>query len=85
PFRSRPAVITSDLYRHFIYATPKEASDTLKTFANNANLAQHNAFLLENILLKNAIINHEFDPFSAKAIDASGMKFWSNTMANAMI
>ena len=84
PFRSRPAVITSDLYRHFIYATQKEASDTLKTFANNANLAQHNAFLLENILLKNAIINHEFDPFSAKAIDASGMNFWSNTMANAM-
>lgn len=84
PFRSRPAVITSDLYRHFIYATPKQASDTLKTFANNANLAQHNAFLLENILLKNAIINHEFDPFSAKAIDASGMNFWSNTMANAM-
>jgi serine protease len=84
PFRSRPAVITSDLYRHFIYATPKEASDTLKTFANNANLAQHNAFLLENILLKNVIINHEFDPFGAKAIDASGMNFWSNTMANAM-
>ncbi|WP_148790122.1 S8 family serine peptidase [Campylobacter concisus] len=84
PFRSRPAVITSDLYRHFIYATPKQASDTLKTFANNANLAQHNAFLLENILLKNAIINHEFDPFGAKAIDASGMNFWSNTMANAM-
>ena len=84
PFRSRPAVITSDLYRHFIYATPKEASDTLKTFANNANLAQHNAFLLENILLKNAIINHEFDPFGAKASDGNGMKFWSNTIANAM-
>ena len=84
PFRSRPAVITSDLYRHFIYTTPKEARDTLKTFANDANLAQHNAFLLENILLKNAIINHEFDPFGAKASDANGMKFWSNTMANAM-
>ena len=84
PFRSRPAVITSDLYRHFIYATPKQASDTLKTFANNANLAQHNAFLLESILLKNAIINHEFDPFGAKASDVNGMKFWSNTMANAM-
>ena len=84
PFRSRPAVITSDLYRHFIYTTPKEARQTLKTFANDANLAQHNAFLLENILLKNAIINHEFDPFGAKASDASGMKFWSNTMANAM-
>lgn len=84
PFRSRPAVITSDLYRHFIYTTPKEAKQTLKTFANEANLAQHNAFLLESIMLKNAVINHESDPFGIRASDSNGMKFWSNTMFDAM-
>ena len=84
PFRSRPAVITSDLYRHFIYTTPKEAKQTLKTFANEANLAQHNAFLLESIMLKNAVINHESDPFGIRASDSNGMKFWSNTMFDAI-
>lgn len=84
-FRSRPAVLTSDLYRNFIFATPQQASDTLKTFANEANFAAQNAAVIDNILIRNAVLNRKKD-FNALNMDdkETGINFWSNTAGNVM-
>ena len=84
-FRSRPAVKTSDLYRSFIFATPEQAKDTLKTFANEANFASQNAAVVNNLLLKNIVLNHDRNFDAVNRDDAStGMSFWMTTTGNSI-
>lgn len=83
-FRSRPAVRTSDLYRNFIFATPQQASDTLKTFANEANFVAQNAAVIDNVLIRNAVLSRKRN-FNALSIDEeTGINFWANTAGNVM-
>lgn len=84
-FRSRPAVKTSDLYRSFIFATPEQAKDTLKTFANEANFASQNAAVANNLLLKNIVLNHDRNFDAINRDDAStGMSFWMTTTGSSI-
>ncbi|WP_304342238.1 S8 family serine peptidase [Campylobacter ureolyticus] len=73
----------SNLYKQFLLSTPQEASDTLKTFANEANFASQNAAIVDSILIRNSIISRRSD-FNTVMVDDNdtGINFWSNTSGN---
>lgn len=83
-FRSASSIVeSSDVYNSMLFATPKQAKDTLRTFANEANFVAQNASIINNVLLKNSIIDYK-NSSDAIREDKNGITFWTSTIANRL-